>query len=347
GITAHVYEFSKALKALGHKVSIVTKTTENATKPFEVVDDINVYRIKLKFIGITYGFQINRFIKKNLVHINPDLIHIHGMRPLEFYDIKNIPLVYTNHTSGYLKRLKKGGYRIPLMKKLFSKPDLFLAPSEELLKTPFAIRAPKVYIPNGIDFYKFDPNAIAKKELRFTLGIKEDHQVAIITRRLVQKNGVKYLGEAMEFIKNKHLFMVVIGDGEEKEIIYNLLQKWIPERFVMLGSMRHDQIVMYYNVADFSVLPSLMEATSISGLEAMASGLPLVGTRVGGIPDLIDDGINGFLCDPASPQSLAFAIDKLLNSDIKGMGDMSRQKAKQFDWSVIAQKTIDAYRRVV
>jgi glycosyltransferase involved in cell wall biosynthesis len=115
----------------------------------------------------------------------------------------------------------------------------------------------------------------------------------------------------------------------------------------MLGSKRHDEIIPYYSVADCSILPSLMEATSISGLEAMASGLPLVGTRVGGIPDLIDEGINGYLCEPSSSKSLAKAIDTLLDSDIKDMREASYHKASLFDWSKIAEKTITAYRNVL
>ena len=68
--------------------------------------------------------------------------------------------------------------------------------------------------------------------------------------------------------------------------------------FILLGSKKHHEIIDYYSASDLSILPSLMEATSISGLEAMAASLPLVGTRVGGIPVLIQDGINGYLCEP-------------------------------------------------
>lgn len=347
GISAHVYELSKAIRKKGHEVTVVSREITGSDS--EEIDDegIKIFRIPLGHIGWLYGWKIQRFVSKLIQKITPDLIHIHGMRPLEFYDAQDTPLVYTNHTSGYLKRIKKGGYRISVLKRLFAKPDLFLAPSDELLEIPFGIRAPKIYIPNGIDFHKFSSNVQARKELRTLLGIKDDHKVAVITRRLVQKNGVKYLAEAMEFVQNKDFFLVVIGDGEERENIQNLLIQWIPGRFAMLGSMRHEEIIPYYSVADFSILPSLMEATSISGLEAMASGLPLVGTCVGGIPDLVDDGINGYLCEPASPISLANAIDKLLDCDIKAMGNASRGKAQYFDWSTIAEKTIKAYKGIL
>jgi glycosyltransferase involved in cell wall biosynthesis len=91
-----------------------------------------------------------------------------------------------------------------------------------------------------------------------------------------------------------------------------------------------------------------MEATSISGLEAMSSGLPLVGTRVGGIPELISDDVNGYLCSPADPEDLAQKINTLLSKDLRIMGGNSRRLVEDhFDWGKIAQKTEAAYRLVV
>jgi glycosyltransferase involved in cell wall biosynthesis len=91
-----------------------------------------------------------------------------------------------------------------------------------------------------------------------------------------------------------------------------------------------------------------MEATSISGLEAMASSLPLVGTRVGGIPDLIEDGKNGFLCEPANDADLAAKIDKLMSMNLKSFGAHSREMVeKHFAWPQIARSTVRAYETVL
>ena len=66
---------------------------------------------------------------------------------------------------------------------------------------------------------------------------------------------------------------------------------------------------VFTGLQTFQFLPSHMEATSITGLESISCGLPLVGTRVGGIPEIIKDGKNGYLIDKASPEQLASAID--------------------------------------
>ncbi len=347
GITAHVYELSQALKYHGCKVTVITRALKGREN-FEVIDGIDTYRVNLKLFGASYGFVINRFIKKHLKSIAPDLIHIHGMRPLEFYSIKDVPLVYTNHTSGYLKRIKKGGYRIPMLKRLFNKPQLFLAPSEELLDVPFEINAIKTYIPNGVISKKFERNETERKKIRAELGLEDDDILAILTRRMVWKNGVKYLAEATKYITNKHLKLLFIGHGEEYDDIKALLEENFEGRYFMLGAMKHDEIIRYYSACDISILPSLMEATSISGLEAMAASLPIVGTKVGGIPELVKDNITGFLCEPENPKDLAQKIDLLLSCDYKQLGqNASKMVQEHFDWNEIAKKTISEYKKVL
>ncbi|MEA2047047.1 MAG: glycosyltransferase [Campylobacterota bacterium] len=348
GITAHVYELSQALKNLGCNVSIVTKSLHKDQKEFETLEGIDVHRFDLKFVGCSYGYQINHFIEKLTDKKHFDIIHIHGMRPLEFYNIKEIPLVYTNHTSGYLKRIRKGGYRIPLLKRLFAKPKLFLAPSEELLEVPFDIQAKKVFISNGVISDKFTRNEEVRNQLRSTLGIKNDEVLAIVTRRMVWKNGLTYLAKSTKYIKNSKVKFLFIGDGEAFNEVKSILEENFKNRFMLLGAKNHDEIVDYYSASDLSILPSLMEATSISGLEAMAASLPLVGTRVGGIPVLIKDGENGYLCEPENPQDLAEKIDKLLDSDYAQMGKRSKEFVdKNFDWMKIAEHTLQEYQALV
>jgi glycosyltransferase involved in cell wall biosynthesis len=348
GISAHVYELSKALQAAGNWVSVITRRKKNAPVR-STVDGIDVYGVSLTVTALIYGLQINSFVKKLLPQIRPDIIHIHGMLPLEWYNIPRIPLVYTNHTSGYLKRIKKGGFRrMAMLKRYLRKPQLFLAPSQELLHVPFDIPASKIFIPNGVDGSKFLFSKEKRAHIRNQLDIGKDDIVALITRRLVDKNGVIYLARATEFLDNSKIRFIIIGDGPERARVEEEFKKHWSERVLFLGSKTHAEIVDYYGGADFSVLPSLMEATSISGLEAMAAGLPLVGTRVGGIPELIRDGENGYLCSPADPNDLAEKINKLLNEDFQDYGKNSRKTVeKHFDWSIIAKKTCKAYATIV
>jgi len=344
GISAHVYELSKALRAAGNTVSIVTRRRENMPSR-SVIDGITIHRVSLSLTALIYGLQINNFVKKLLPQTMPDIIHIHGMLPLEWYNIPRIPLIYTNHTSGYLKRIKKGGFRrMALLKKHLKKPDLFLAPSKELLHVPFNIPATKIFIPNGVDGSKFLFNKEKRARIRSHLGIGKEEIVALITRRLVDKNGVIYLARATEFLQNKKIRFIFIGDGPERVHVEEEFKKHYGKRAFFLGNKSHEKIVDYYSGADFSILPSLIEATSISGLEAMAANLPLIGTKVGGIPELVKNGKNGYLCNPADPRDLAEKINRMLSEDYQTYGKNSRKMVeKHFDWSKIAKKTQDAY----
>lgn len=344
GIAAHVYELCQAMIAQGHNIHLLTKAggDDHAQK------NLTIHKLPLRLIGSLYGLTINRHINRLVRDLKPDIIHIHGMRPLEFLSPKPIPVAYTNHTSGYLKRIKKGGYRTPKLKRLFKRPDLFLAPSEELLDIPFDIPAPKIFIPNGVVAERFTRNADARKKLRHDLDYSGDDIVAIVTRRLVEKNGVSFLAKATASIENPNLKLLLIGDGPEADKVRGLLEQNFRGRYHMLGSMTHDAIVPYYSAADITILPSLMEATSISCLEAMAAGLPVVATDVGGLPVLVQPYENGLLCPPADPQALARAVNEALSLDLVKMGEAARQKVEQnFTWSKIATITADAYRRTI
>lgn len=348
GISAHVFELSKTLQKNGHKVTVVTRRSSQQ-EAFSTEGRIDIYRVSLRYLALVYGLQIRKFVRKLLPDVQPDIIHIHGMGPLEWYNITHIPLAYTNHTSGYLKRIKKGGMRrIAMLKRHFRKVDLFLAPSEELLHVPFPIDAQKQFISNGVDGEKFVPNMDTRQSIRRQLGIKDEEVVAIVTRRLVGKNGVIYLARSTGLMKHKAIKFIIIGDGPERQAVEQEFKSNCGERAIFLGNKTHDEIVDYYSAADFSILPSLMEATSISGLEAMAANLPLVGTRVGGIPVLIKDGVNGFLCEPADPTDLALKIDQLLDENFKIFGKSSREMIdQQFDWQQIGMKTVEAYRSIL
>ena len=138
GISAHVFELYQAMRQLGHEVTILTKKHADYANPTQMVDGVRVMPLPPRFFGPTYGRTINRaLLTASVLETQADIVHLHGMRPLEFLKLKPVPIIYTNHTSGFLKRLEKGGYRIPRMKSLFAPVDMFLAPSEELLELPF------------------------------------------------------------------------------------------------------------------------------------------------------------------------------------------------------------------
>ncbi len=347
GIAAHVYELSRHMALAGIRVTVLAREVGGRLPVESDVAGLSIVPYQLKWSALFYGSQMQRLISRTVEAVAPDVIHIHGLGPLENFAKQPVPLVYTNHTSGYLKKIRKGKRRhLCQLQRLFEPVNLLLAPSEELLETPFPFDAPKKYIPNGIDAGKFKADSDLRRVVRKDLNIQDHELLGIVTRRMVEKNGLIYLARACGRIKTDRVRFLFIGDGETRAEVERELEVHFQGRFQMTGALTHDAIVRYYQAADFSVLPSLMEATSISGLEAMAASLPLIGTRVGGIPDLIENGITGLLCNPADPDDLAEKIDLMAASDFKAMGLAGNRKVHDcFGWSTIVEQTILAYQK--
>jgi glycogen synthase len=101
--------------------------------------------------------------------------------------------------------------------------------------------------------------------------------------------------------------------------------------------------------ADLLVLPSIYEELGTVLLEAMQAALPIVASRTGGIPDVIEDGVNGLLVSPGDPEALARAIDRLLaERDLAcRLSEEAQERAKDYDWEVLAERVLRVYQGVI
>lgn len=164
----------------------------------------------------------------------------------------------------------------------------------------------------GCDISKFSPNK--RKENLFN---QDGKKVLLFVGRFVEIKGIKYLLKAMEKIDAK---LIIVGKGpqekELKEIAINLKDK---VRFI--GPQSHDELAITYASSDIFVIPSITlpggvtEGTPTVITEAMASGLPVVGSISGGIPEVIKDGYNGYLVEEKNVENLARKINVLINDE--------------------------------
>ena len=115
-----------------------------------------------------------------------------------------------------------------------------------------------------------------------------------------------------------------------------------------LGNLSIDKMCEMYNISDVVVIPSLMEAVSLSAIEAMATGTPVISTDVGGMPELIIDGENGLLIRAESEKEIYTALMKLANLDLYNKIKMnSLDTANKFSWKSIAMQTNKLYVKYV
>ena len=182
-------------------------------------------------------------------------------------------------------------------------------------------------VPNGIDTARFAP--AASPALRSARG----STVGVLTR-LDARKGLPHLLRAMAQLRPDlpDAQLVIGGDGEDRSALEREVDSLgLRGRVEFVGAV--DDAAQFYRRLDLFVLPSLDEAFGLVLLEAMAAGLPVVGTRVGGVPEILEDGAQGRLVAPADSQALAGAIRELCRDPLRRsrMAEAARRQALRFD----------------
>src|SRR5207245_6926099 len=139
-------------------------------------------------------------------------------------------------------------------------------------------------------------------------------------------------------------------ESEEDLVAKLIRESGFEKSFCPLGRVENKDMPGLYACSDLVVMPSLIEATSLSAMEAMAAGKPLVSTNVGGLPYLVRDGENGFLVPPRQTTALAEAMKRLLDSptDRKNFGKNGRARVEaELDWKIIARRTREIYEMAI
>ncbi|MEK7138856.1 MAG: glycosyltransferase family 4 protein, partial [Patescibacteria group bacterium] len=162
-------------------------------------------------------------------------------------------------------------------------------------------RAKVIIIPNGVDLTKFQiPNHKSQTNFKFQIP---NSKIIITVSRLVEKNGVGDLVDALHVLNTKHQIpdtkykLLIIGDGPLKESLRLKAKRLKLENKVeFLGEVSNNGLPSYLAKADIFVRPSLSEGLGTAFLEAMAAGVPIIGTSVGGISDFLKDGETGLFC---------------------------------------------------
>jgi glycosyltransferase involved in cell wall biosynthesis len=282
----------------------------------------------------------------------PMIVHSHGPRAgfiANFALPNGVKSVYTEHIydetyrlnnpiNNYLQKffLKRQNFRTNLIiavsssvKKALIKNDL--APADKI-----------IVIPNGVDIDKF--------KVEKPVASKYNHPVIGSVSNLNQTKGFEYLIAAVPTIKKKFplISVEIIGAGPERNKLMLKIKELKLEHNVTLLGSKKDGYKYIKNWRTF-VLPSVSEPFGIAALEAMASGVPLVASKVGGLKDIITDKKNGLLVPPRNSEALAKAILQILLSMALGAklkrGGLLR--VKDFDWKKIVKTLEGVYEELV
>lgn len=200
---------------------------------------------------------------------------------------------------------------------------------------------------NGIEvgrFAKASPGSV-----RENLGLTQETPFLLYLGRVASEKGIDRLITALASVRKVNL--VVVGDGPEKDNLREQAKELgLGHRVQFVGQVDYSKVPQYYAAADIFVLPSVAwEGLPMTVIEAMAAGLPVIASRVGGVPDAVQEGKTGILVEPANVGQLKGAVSQLLqdNELQRKMGKSARELAKRkFSQAAMTQNTLAIIHKV-
>lgn len=336
GVENYVLNIALGLKqTYGYEVVVITSNPikSNISRKKQIIEDycgIKVYRLPI-MLQIS-NTPINPFWYGTLKSIirteKPDIINSHQPVPfigdLTAFLAENIPFVLTYHAGTMLKKKLLPDIIIYLYERLIL-PHTVRKASEIICSSNFvrntilkkyAFKSTVIY--PGVDISLFKPNPVIEKEnnlILFICSYKNMHRL----------KGLYFLIDAIKDFPEVRLRII----GEKSN--------FIDKRIVSVGVKRGKDLVEEIQKATVVVLPSLANAESFGMVlaEAMACQTPVIGANIGGIPEVINDGIEGFIVPPNDSNALALAISKILTDKAlaNGMGQFGEARVREkFTW---------------
>jgi glycosyltransferase involved in cell wall biosynthesis len=361
GVPEHLLTLTEGLVQHGHDVAIVCN---HISDPIRLrLQALGIHNIKLiKLHRLPHpGDLISIWHLYNYLYESKfDIVHTHMSKAallgcLTARAAKVPMIINTAHNLGCL------AFKNPFAKALFWLYDkaLFALATDVVILVSNTIRQQvitnrllperkAIYIPNGINVINSPPiktNRII--ELKQNLKIIPTNLVIGTVARLVWFKGLHTLISAMPDILKSHpnTTLIIIGDGPLRANLEKQVQDLELDQYVLFLGERNDAVAIL-PVLDIFVLPSVSEGMPITILEAMAAAKPVVASNVGGIPELVSDGVTGFLVPSDKPVSLAVATIKLLDDSIlrQKMGILAKQKVvNEFSAVRMVENTLSAY----
>ena len=317
----------------------------------DVFYDVPFERSPLKKGNLTAYRRVKRIIRKG----GYDIIHCHtpvGAAVARLAARKarrnGSKVIYTAHGFHFYKGAPWLNWLVyfPVEWLLSPLTDVLITINrEDYERAKRLLRAKKVvYIPGvGIDVSRFRGNEEKGAALRRELGIPDEAAVLLSVGDLNKNKNHRAVLEALARMENRNLHYVVCGRGPLKEELEAFArEKGLADRVRFMGY--RDDIPAFYAMADVFVFPSFREGLSVSVMEAMASGLPIVCSRIRGNTDMVEEGVNGYLMEPGDPDSIAGALRRL--EDGGKREEISRnnlKKAEIYSLGVIAEQYRQLY----
>ena len=363
---------ARGLAARGVSVDVITAGDRDECRS-EVLWDghgeeglLTVYRVKCSRTGVheagmggalSYLHHALPLVRARLRDEDYDVVHLFFSLPtgamLPFLNLGDTPVIVSLRGSdvpGYdphqktLERTHR--MLLPVTRWIWRRATRVVAVCESLgrlaLRTEPGLRYS--VIPNGVDLTRFRPSSRGRS--RHGGKVR-----CVAVARLVERKGLGDLIEAIATLERGRFELEIVGSGPDEWKLRDLADRLgVSREVIFAGSVGRDEIPGRYRDADIFTLASWEEAFGNVFAEAMASGLPIVGSTVGGIPELVEHGRNGYLVPPREPRALAAAIRLLAdNPDLRvEIGRRNRAQAEaNLSWARMTTRYLSTYNGVL
>lgn len=350
GTEIATYHIATHLAKIGHEVHVITRLDEGLSKEsFEESFYIHRVRVINRRILESASFFINTFLI--LKKVKPDLVHAQSILMVLYALLIKILLrkpfvVYGRGTDIYLA----SGFDRLLYKLTLPRADAVIALTNDMKGAIQRLCHRDVFvIPNGVDIDRF--SRLSREKARIRLNIVANEKILLFVGWLRPVKGVRYLIESMSIIKQRYrnIRLLIVGDGKDRQNLEELAKKLNLARCISFtGQVPNETVAEYMAASDLFILPSLSEGFPVTASEAMASGLPIVATRVRGMPDIVREDENGFLVESKNPEQIAERVLLLLGDDglRERISKSNREQAKQYSWQSVARSLEGIYSEV-
>ena len=350
GAERHVIDLASAFAQRGHRVTLACSAV-GALAPLAAYAGVEVRPLLCRLVkrrpSVRYAWELARLFHRDRF----DLVHAHMFASMlaSAWAIRGtgIPLVITEHSQATW-RSRSAWW---CSRWAYSQAKHVIAVSREIKR--------RLVEQDGVPFDRVSVimNAVSAAPDQFIAGepnlpgVPRSCPLVGVAARLQPEKGVAYLLEAAATILRRwpQVHFLVIGDGPEREALQAYAERLGMQKHVHFLGFRQDARALVGSL-DILVVPSLSEGTPLVTLEAMAAGVPVVASAVGGIPEQIRHQREGLLVPPANAQALGEAVLQLLNnpSRMQRLGQAGKQRVlSQFRLETMVQQTEDVYRTML
>jgi glycogen(starch) synthase len=370
GIARHCEGLAKALVRENHEVHVGTLDFPGSPG-YEEMERVKVYRTATE-LGhpnfLTWVLLFNHFLEKRMADLGPqvefDVLHVHdwltAFAGISFKHFLRKPMVLTVHSTEVGRAQGLHGadsFSIDGIEWWTAYEANRVVVTSHSMKREicdhFHLPWDKVdVIPNAIDATQYNP-PLDTGSVRARYGVGWGEKLILCVGRLVPQKGIEYFIRAIPNIAQRYpeAKFIIVGEGWSRDYLEGIARSTgHTRRILFTGFISDAEVIALMASADVLVVPSIYEPFGIVALEGMATGVPVVASRVGGLAEVIEHDRTGIFVYPKSPSSIAWGVDQILSnpSHAEWLTQNARERLhKTYSWEAVAMKTVEVYEKAV